>query len=147
MEFYDFVNQQTYHFFTWVTKGGMVDVSDLVAKAMEQVEGNYGFQIGMDVSTTAKRELADLLEERLLELLDVGDLQDALGVVGTVDASLDSLTGPLLALSVNQIYFDVTAEAILRQRGKWSPDTERPEIKEMTKRERPPEEQTGDEGE
>jgi hypothetical protein len=45
MAYFNFGNDQTYHFFRWVRDGGHVSAEKLVAKAMEQVEGDPWFEM------------------------------------------------------------------------------------------------------
>jgi hypothetical protein len=125
MEFFNFINEPSFHFFKWVTESGAIDLPALVAQAMKQVEEDKGFQMGMDVSWAAKSQLASLLEETLWDRL----WHSWCGEIGQVDATVESLTEPLLALSLYQIVFPVVAEAILRDHGKWAPDRELPEVK------------------
>jgi hypothetical protein len=135
VRFFDFVNGETYVFFTWVTEGGGLNLMALLNETFEQVEKDELFEMGVDLSTVAKRKLAALLNAQLCDLLDVGEEDGFEGISSWVCSSeearrrsnLDFLTLPLLVRSLDQIRFDVAAQAILIREGKWNPDRERPE--------------------
>jgi hypothetical protein len=71
-------------------------------------------------SEVAREKLAELLEVHLLDFLGEG------GWIGEVDDRLESLTRPLLELSLSQI--DFKAVAVLIREKKWAPDKVVPEM-------------------
>lgn len=135
VQFFDFVNQETYQFFIWVTEFSGLDLTALLKKAFDLVEKDPLFEMDLDVSNVARHTLGKLLEEQFWELFGVGDLEDfesmGLGLccpeVEHLRSKLHVLIRPLLALTLKQICFEVAAEAILIREGKWNPDRERPE--------------------
>jgi hypothetical protein len=124
VQFFNFGNDQTYHFFQWVSRSGMIDPKELISKAMEQVEDDDWFKMGSDVSTVARDKLADLLEELLEEVTGMVSDEWPIGAVGPSD---EALTAPILQAALNQIDFHAVATALLISAGKWAPDRELPE--------------------
>lgn len=126
VKFFNFGSDETFHFFRWVTEGGHVDPSALVARALAEVEGDPAYEIGMDVSSVAKDKLAAILDDLLEELSPFTQLN--VNEIGDVDRSTESLFEPLLELALNRIDLHATAQAMLIRAGKWAPDRDRPEI-------------------
>jgi hypothetical protein len=130
MQFFNFWNAQTYHFFVWLTEGGGSDVEALVQDAFAAVEGDPWYELGEAPCQVARDKLAealvDLLDEKASAWCDRD--RDLMGEIGTVDASEDSLFWPMLRDSLDDICFRAVAEAILVRQGKWAPDREPPEI-------------------
>jgi hypothetical protein len=125
VEFFNFGNDETFHFFRWVTDGGRVNPDELVVRALSHVEGDDWFAMGVDVSTVAKDKLADILNEIVDELSPV-DESDEIGQVG---ADPEALFNPLLKLAIGRIDLHAVAQAMLIRAGKWAPDRERPDLK------------------
>jgi hypothetical protein len=133
MQFDNFINEPTSHFFTWMTDGGgTAALPGLLAKAFGQVEDDPRFMMGEGFPEVAREKLAELLEVHLLDFLGEG------GWIGEVDDRLESLTRPLLELSLSQI--DFKAVAVLIREKKWAPDKVVPEMFPL------PEEQERDKG-
>jgi len=128
MQFFNFWNPQTFHYFKWLTEGGAVDCAALVAKAMERVEGDSWFEMGVCVSRVVRDKLAEDLEELLDEeiLSEVMPLDEP--EIGMVNSRPESLWAPILDAAVRDICFHSVAEAVLIKQGKWAPDQDLPEI-------------------
>jgi hypothetical protein len=129
VEFFNFGNDETYHFFRWVTDGGRINPDELIAEALEQVEGDELYKMGMDVSSVAKDNLAAILKERLEDLGDATAFTRMSNEIGEVDGNPESLFEPLLKLAIDRIDLHAAAEAMFIRAGKWAPDRERPDIK------------------
>lgn len=125
VQFFNFGNDETFHFFRWVTDGGRVSSDELVTRALSQVDGDDWFKMGMDVSTVARDKLADSLSEVVNGLSPVDDSDE----IGEVDAGPESLFNPLLKLAIDRIDLHAVAQAMLIRAGKWAPDRERPDVK------------------
>ena len=127
MQFFNFGSQETFHFFKWVTESGCLKTDELIAKAMQQVEGDEMFEMGVSVSDVARDKLAELLEEALDDV-KMDALDDIEGPeIGCVWNDPASLWKPLLTLAFYQIDCRAVAEALLIRAGKWAPDKELPE--------------------
>jgi hypothetical protein len=129
VEFFNFGNDETYHFFRWAIDGGCINPDELIAEALEQVEEDELYKMEMDVSSVAKDNLADILKERLEELGDAKVFTRMSNEIGEVDGSPQSLFEPLLKLAIDRIDLHAAAEAMLIRARKWAPDRERPEMK------------------
>jgi hypothetical protein len=125
MQFFNFGNDQTYHFFKWVTESGMVKPDELIAKAQQQVEGDEWFKMGMDVSSVARDKLSELLKD---VLYDAHGLQEGEHEIGLVWQSDEALLMPIMHYALNQIATDAVAEALLIAAGKWAPNRDLPEV-------------------
>jgi hypothetical protein len=120
MKFVNFVNEQTYLFFEWIRESGQAD--KLVAEALDQVEGDEGFAMGQDVSTTAKDLLSDFLAGQVEALNDLIFVELSLP---EGPLSVDrNLCIQLLEVVLRAIRCDAVAEALLIAVGKWAPDRE-----------------------
>src|SRR5262245_35779356 len=99
---------------------------------MNRVEDNELFKIDVDVSTIARDELAEMLQEILeAQMLgaDVSELElDILAGHSPVNEGWRGLVHPILADALADISMNVVAEAMLRKCGKWAPDREPPEV-------------------
>jgi hypothetical protein len=88
MQFRNLVNEPTFHFFSWITRGdGATALPGLIAKAFDQVEETQ-WSSKENVCTAACEKLADLLEAHVLDFLGEG------GWIGDVDGSEESHTWP-----------------------------------------------------
>jgi hypothetical protein len=129
MQFFNFTNDETFHFFKWVTESGQVDPNALIAEAYSKVETDEEHFEGEDICVVAKDILAEQLSNLLEDALDLLGLSPAdAAVVGNGWDSKESLWHPLLALAAVRINCDVTAEALLVRAGKWTPDKNPPEV-------------------
>lgn len=139
MQFFNFYNSATYHFFQWVCNSGRVDVESLVRGAFGLVEGDPWFEI-LDVSTIAQDKLAGLLE-RILDDVIAEELPGYMGIeVSSADAHRTgdyegdayknefALFIPTLREALDDICFNVVAQAILMREKKWAPDKTFPEF-------------------
>jgi hypothetical protein len=103
-------------------------VRELIDTAMQQVEGDDWYKMGMDDSTVCRDKLADLLQERVEDLMaDVGDFGES--GIGSVGPSVAYLWQPILNDAMAGIDFSVVAHALLLAAGKWAPDRDAPEVK------------------
>ena len=118
MPFFNFHNDQTFHFFNWVKDGGAVDVNAMVARAVAFAGDDQGLAMGRESTEVAHAKLrvwlADLAENITGFLLDGPS-----GIGMPVNGDPNTLLGPLLHDAVQQIRFDAVAEALMRLKGKW----------------------------
>jgi hypothetical protein len=126
VEFFNFGNQQTYHFFCWVTEN--FDTS-------AQVRGAFA-RAGEEVSHEWSDLVEDALAERLGEMLederlDAGhESEDTAPCIGDVSPpEPESLFEPILAQALRGIDMRAVAEAVLLLHRKGFPASSAPEVK------------------
>ena len=129
MEFFDFGNSLTFHFFKWITESGQATPQILVTEAFEKAETDTEHFADEDVCIIVR----DVLAHRLAELLaDVASDQDAdpacAPELGNVWNSREALWKPLLADAFAAIDCGAAAQALLIRGGKWNPSKEPPEV-------------------
>jgi hypothetical protein len=124
--FFNFHNDQTYHCFVWVQRGGLGDVNALLDDAFEDVERSDWFSSGIDVCLIARDELNYILMFAVEEALRVS-IQDG-PESGDVDKSSKSFEEGLLALALREVCFLTVAEALLRAAGRWNSDPNPPDL-------------------
>lgn len=129
IEFFHFGNDETYHFFRWVTEGGWHDADALVTKAMERVDEESCPTAGADVSMIARSKLADMLGEILDAILEDLWHGESPGEIGDVGRHPAFLVNPILKRALDQIDLRTVAQAMLIRFRKWAPDRERPEFR------------------
>jgi hypothetical protein len=128
MQFFNFENNQTYHFFVWLSESGYIDTERLITKAWEAVKDNESFKKGADGFSVAKNILAGELAEILVRLTaDLGATHYHIGEV-ECGTPLEMLSRPLLAHAMYEIQFFSVAEALLIQAGKRAPGETVPEF-------------------
>ena len=124
--FYAFTNPESHAFFLWLTDHSGIDVADLVARAMGDVERDSDYALFGDVSRSCRaalaRRLGDTLRDRCADA--VGHYPDDPPDLGR---SGSTLVAHLLAFAVGRVDTESVAEAILRLHRKWSPDDSVPE--------------------
>src|SRR4051812_48668347 len=93
MQFFDFGNSETFHYFRWLTHPGNADLPALVQKAIVDAEDSAD-----SVSCQTRERLADALGELLNEHLyqNLGILPEG-HALGDVWHNVESLWEPLLA--------------------------------------------------
>ena len=129
MQFFDFHNRQTFHFFQWLTRSGLFDVQGMVERALTDAEKDEWFPTTEATCEVACRLLAEQIEEATHELarqtFDFGVLEpgdDAFVERKSQDyASGDALFVPLLHDAMERIMYPVVAQALLVRQGKWEP--------------------------
>lgn len=140
MEFFNFWNAETFHFFQWLTKTDAASPQALIDRAIEKVddpepEERSGLETMLGNGCIAVREalsglLSELLEDALFLLngkpMDVCTILDCEDRKGGLD--INDLFEPLLKHAVANVDCDVVAEALLRRAGKWNPDRTLPEV-------------------
>jgi len=135
--FFNFGNQETFHFYKWIMESEQVNVNDLIAKAFTDAENDEWFKMGDDVCNAVRDALAAALEEMVARVAnDVPTYQVMLTVepqevaphIGDVWNSPESLWLPILALGLSSIDCKTVALAILIEKGKWAPSKELPEV-------------------
>jgi hypothetical protein len=131
MEFFNFRNAETFHFFKWLCHSGCVDVEGLIELALQHSQAPELFELGFDLSRVAREKLAELLEVELVEAKAVAAREHRLDLlVGTIQVEdtayegYGSLLSPLLYDALEKIDLCVAAEALIRRAGKWVPYTE-----------------------
>ena len=68
IQFFNFGNDETFHFFRWVSESGQVDPGTLIATAYEQADAPDDEHFDADVICIVVRDkLANLLEEVITE--------------------------------------------------------------------------------
>src|SRR5690349_10046734 len=63
--FMNFRNVPTFQFFCWVRSGGLGPPAELVNEAMNGVDKDPWFEMGLDTSLIARNRLEEILEQRL----------------------------------------------------------------------------------
>ena len=139
MQFYNFGNDETFHFFQWVVHSGLVSSDDLIKQAYDQVEKNDWYERGMDISNLAHDELTKILDALLDKLAD--DWVESIGVSlalpdSNVDdmaesedyGSVDALFMPFIVKFVRSVCPSTVAKALLIRARKWAPDRDRPKL-------------------
>ncbi len=135
IEFFNFVNQETFHFFQWICKSVPSGPEALIADAFKRADepGEMEFP-GEDVCYAVRDRLAEILEKILDDVASTLDIDDELLEIGTVWTDEQgrpvgkALWQPILALAFGQIDCRTVAEALLIRHGKWNPSQEPPEI-------------------
>jgi hypothetical protein len=135
-QFFNFGNDETFHFFKWVSEGGQVDRNAIIRFAYQKAEAHDDENFEDDDICIVVR---DILHNHLDQMLN--GFGDALGIgdwpgIGEVATmpnapngqAFDTLWRPLLALTFSRIDCRAVAEALLIQAGKWAPSKQRPEV-------------------
>ena len=128
VQFYNFGNEETYHFFRWVSESGQVDPLELIDRAIREAGPDEELDKGAGVSSEVKDSLAEILSELLWE--QAPDLDPDLGEyeIGTVQDGPDWLLNPILSNALTRIDCQAVAVALLIQAGRWAPMNEPHEI-------------------
>jgi hypothetical protein len=128
MQFFSFGNDETYHFFKWVTESGLVDVDALIAQAFKDAEDDEWLKRGFSVSSTLREKLSSILLETMLSQSPNLELVDPDLACHRVDDTGESLWMPILGLAFQRIDHGRVAEALLIRAGKWNPDKTIPTV-------------------
>jgi hypothetical protein len=150
MTFFNFWNPQTFHFFQWVMYSGKVPADSLIARAFEKIEtgeddvadGKFWHEAGVDTYHCLRDELAgivqDVLENAAERFFSPHDPLFCAGDEGGFEnfsepgelagLSEDFLFLPMLIQAMREIDHGAVAEAILRAKGKWIPDSTPPRV-------------------
>ena len=136
-QFFNFGNNETFHFFTWICARTPPDLDALIDEAFQRAETLEDDEFeDEDICEIAKERLARRLHEILFEEVaphldpDVNPLEiGTIGFDSPVRPSADSLLLPIFAIALQQIDFGAVAEALLIRAGKWSPSKTLPEIR------------------
>jgi hypothetical protein len=140
MEFFNFGNSQTFHFFEYVTKSGKVPVDELMAKAQDAIDEK---DLDLyDVCECLANEMVNVFADALDDAIDAAGLSCNLEALqcgewlpsehgGHIRGEQEEadLFRPILAEALEQINFYAVAVAILLSKGKWNPDNTIPESK------------------
>jgi hypothetical protein len=127
MEFFNFGNSATYHYFTWVRQCGQLNTAALIAKAFDRAATDRDMEV-ISIGTTddVQEKLAGLLREILEDRLRdgvpgfLGIEEHGYGEVRPEDPK--SLWLPFVAEAADSINHFAIAEALLRDAGNWNPD-------------------------
>ncbi len=122
MEFFNFGNQETFHFFTWVAKSGRVNIDSLIEKAYKRAENpdNDLFPEG-EICVVVRDHLTEELVG-VLEILAPWDISEVeFGKVLLNPLNNYSLWQPIFANAVARIDCTAVAQAFLIRAGKWAP--------------------------
>jgi hypothetical protein len=131
IQFFNFGNDETFHFFKWVSESGQVTPATLIATAYHNSEAPDDEHLeDEDICVVARNRLAGLLADLLEETTPVGDFTggEQEHEIGNVWNSPESLWKPIFASALSRIDCHAVAEAMLIQAGKWTPSKELPEI-------------------
>lgn len=118
MQFFNFHNEQSFHFFKWVTDGGGVDASAMVAKALSRPGSEDSVPMGRENIEAAHAKLRGWLID-LVETVTGFGLDKPTGIGSPAGGGPDAFTRPLLHDAVRKIHFGAVAEALMRINGKW----------------------------
>jgi hypothetical protein len=136
VQFFNFTNEETFHFFRWICEREPSGPESLVADAFQRAEHLDDTEFAdEDICEIAKSRLAEQLEEILYNAapdLDPDTNSFEIGIIwqdAEGRASSASLLQPIFALALARIDFQVVAEALLIRAGKWNPSREPPEVK------------------
>jgi hypothetical protein len=127
MQFFNFTNDETFHFFKWITESEQVDPNALIDEAYIKVETDKDHFEGEDICIVARDILADQLRDLLDDALEPLPLPFWDETLSNVENSKESLWHALLAFAAERINCRVTAEALLVWAHKWAPDKHCPE--------------------
>ena len=132
-QFFNFTNSETYHFFQWLCHTDVVNVDELVSRAMNEVEGDEFYELGADVSSVARDKLVEILEELIVEIRSSCWTRHQLHLeqgIGEGDSlsyeGYNALLGPMLCEALGHVSLIAAAKALLVRSGKWAPDREPP---------------------
>ena len=148
LEFFNFWNAQTFHFYQWVMHSGKVPVDALIDRAWEMLEEEISedraaiSRMDIDVSCHLCEKLVSLLKEIMetaaseyfeshtdywfCECEDNGIGQYS-GLEQMGDDQIEGLFLPILIEALSDIEFGVVAAAILIANGRWE-DEDVPEM-------------------
>jgi hypothetical protein len=117
IEFFNFINSETYHVFKWGTECPSVDLQALIAEAFRLAEEEDPLEI--DTCHTVRDRLAELLQHAVIDLTPDGDavFDNELGDASDPD-KYRALWLPLMALTIKNVAWKVAAEAMLIRAGK-----------------------------
>lgn len=139
MQFFDFHNHQTFHFFYWVCHSGVVDVETLVSRAFDMTHEEQPVEVHENLSDAVAQKLSELLvqvleshvEAELVPVMGTGVSDCDAAHVCDYDPSLEkpsasyserfALFIPLIRHALDQIAFQRVAVAILIRQKKWAP--------------------------
>lgn len=128
VKFFNFENQETYHYFQWVVHSGLVDVDSLVARTFEKVGRPFCVETDLATAHLAKQELERLLHQELerqrkewYQRHDFSLHRYSIAACAENNdfADPDALFVTLFQLATDNIRVDLAAEALLRHAGKW----------------------------
>jgi hypothetical protein len=132
MEFFNFTNEPSYHFFQWLIYSGQVDVDALLHKTLADVKASELVEIDLATSLLARenlrRQLADLFGQHQQvwygkQGLDLDRYTVEACLVSNDYAEADALFVGLLEHAAASVSFGAVAEALLRRAGKWAPSS------------------------
>jgi hypothetical protein len=127
MRFFNFSNDETFHFFKWVSESGQVDPTALIADAYAKIKPEENV-LDESCCVLARDILAERLQDIMNDALPLNTPSEAceIGVVRNDD---ESLWAPLLVIAAERICFVLVAQALLIQASKWAPDTDIPKMR------------------
>jgi hypothetical protein len=138
VEFFNFGNDETFHFFKWICESVPAGPERLITDAFRQSEQRDDDEIpGEDVCYIVRSRLTATLERILWEEVapdldpDIGVVNVQIGVIPRTEhgkPSADLLLQPILSLALQRINLAAVAEALLIRAGKWNPSKEPPEL-------------------
>lgn len=122
MQFLNFGNNETFHFFSWVTGSGLINVTALIERAYKKAENpDDDYFPDEDICKIVRDHIADELESLIIEIAPIDRLIWDGPEIGCVVDTVESAWQPILHLALARIDLRVVAEAILIRAGKWAP--------------------------
>lgn len=131
VEFFNFGNDETFHFFKWICESRKFSPDALIVDAFKQAESLDVIEALKvdrgDICYVLKDRLGVMLENILFHKvayeLDTEEMGLKIGDIWLEggEPTLDSLLQPISALALKRIDCDVVAEALLIRAGKWAP--------------------------
>ena len=115
MEFFNFGNDETFHFFKWICESGQADANDLIANAYKEAEALADDEFEEEnICIVVRNHLANTLRDLLWEAApgERFTLPVEAPEIGCVWDEPESLWLPILVLALNRI---VTAKRWLRR--------------------------------
>ena len=128
----NFHNDETFHVYTWFDAQPTDYTDGFVTAAFEKLEftPDDWAQIDPDTSMNLRRTLSRILHNAINDKVhETFDFDDCNQIGETGDGSDRCLFGPLVTNAVANVAWLVVAEALLRDKGKWAPEKELPEIR------------------
>jgi hypothetical protein len=127
----NFHNDETFHVYTWLDAQPTDYTDGFVTAAFKELEfaPDAWAQIDPDTSMNLRRSLARILQSAISDRVKAAlGLDDCTCIGETGNGSESWLFGPIITNAIANVVWLTVAEALLRDKGKWAPERELPEI-------------------
>ena len=114
-KFFNFGNEETFHFFKWISESGRAD--QFIEGAFTNAQADEWLKLGAGVAEALRDALAGELQEVIADELS-----------GVDEANPQNLSELLLIIAAERIDCGRAAEALLIRASKWNPDKQLPEF-------------------